>query len=317
MRLVLLGRNPRLIAFTMLLVLSLPAHGQGEGTVRRADLTLHYRTVGTGASLLLLSGGPGLDVDYMMPLAQDLSGHYRCILLEQRGTGRSQPATSTGETINLKLLLEDIEALRSSLKLDRLYVLGHSFGGMLAMAYTAAHPDHVQALVLVASGGLDMSFQPVFLNNVMDRASMSERRKIQEALAAQGRAADSKDASSDVFHLLVPLYFFDRDIGERLIAQGSSAAYHPLTAQLLNVDLQRNYHVDEPLRRFSGPVLIVQGRQDPMPESVALQTQAVLKHSQLVFIDRSGHFPWLEQPQAFYESLHAFLKIDGQAGPGH
>ena len=49
MRLVLLGRNPRLIAFTMLLALSLSAHGQSEGTVRRADLTLHYRTVGTGA----------------------------------------------------------------------------------------------------------------------------------------------------------------------------------------------------------------------------------------------------------------------------
>jgi proline iminopeptidase len=72
---------------------SLLAQTGHDGAVARESFTLHYKTIGTGRPLLLLSGGPGFDVDYMMPLAQELSASYQCILLEQRGH-RSITATS-------------------------------------------------------------------------------------------------------------------------------------------------------------------------------------------------------------------------------
>ncbi len=298
-----------LLTLVALSSISLPAQSSQEGQVARDGFTLHYKSVGAGKPLLLLSGGPGFDVDYMTPIALELSSWYRCILLEQRGTGRSRPASLTPETLNIKLLVEDIEAVRASLGIDRLPILGHSWGGVLAMAYAAAHPEHVDSLVLVASGGSDPSFGPVFQDNIAARASMSERQKIQEFAAALGRAADPQAAWHDFFKLLVPYYFFDRDRGEKFITEQAPGSFHPDTSQLLAKDMAQNLHIQEQLKKLRRPALIIQGHQDPMPESVAEQTHELLKDSQLAFLDRCGHFPWLEQPSALYERIHSFLKL--------
>ena len=143
----------------------------GEGSVQREGFTLHYRTVGSGAPLLLLSGGPGFEVNYMSGIARELGSSYKCILLEQRGTGRSRPPNPTPAQMTLKLSVEDVEAVRASLNIDRLIILGHSWGGMLAMAYAVAHPDRVESLILVDSGGMDLSFAAKFRDNLTSRES--------------------------------------------------------------------------------------------------------------------------------------------------
>lgn len=281
-----------------------------DGAVARESFTLHYKTIGTGRPLLLLSGGPGFDVDYMMPLAQELSASYQCILLEQRGTGRSQPPALTPENANVAVMVEDIEALRDSMKLNKLVILGHSWGGMLGMAYAAAHADRVDSLVLVASGGMDSSFGPIFMDNILMRATTIERQRIRQIQDAMGSASDLQTAYLDLSRLLVPLYFFDRDRGEQFMAAAKKESYHPQLAHLVQIDLQRNYNVHDQLRHFNPPVLIIQGHQDPMPEGVAFDSKATLPNVQLLFLNESGHFPWLEQPEAFYKSLRAFLRTE-------
>jgi proline iminopeptidase len=92
--------------------------------------------------------------------------------------------------------------------------------------------------------------------------------------------------------------------------QPRKESFHPQLAQLVQVDLLRNYDVHHQLSHFSHPVLIIHGHQDPMPEGVALESKATLPNAQLVFLNESGHFPWLEQPEAFYKSLQTFLKTE-------
>jgi proline iminopeptidase len=286
----------------------LAAQSMQEGQVPRDGFVLHYRTTGSGRSLLLLSGGPGIDIDYLTPIATELSSSYSTILLEQRGTGRSRPKTLTPENLNLRLLVEDIEALRTSIGADRLLILGHSWGGVLALAYASAHPERVDSIILVASGGIDGSFAPVFMDNILARASMGERRKIQELDAMLGHAAEKQAAWTDLLHMLVPYYFFDRELGEKFISAANPGSFHADTSQVLQEDILKNYHVGEELKRLRRPVLILQGHQDPMPESVAEQTHAIIQGSQLAFLNRCGHFPWLEQPSAFYEQVRSFLE---------
>ncbi len=72
-----------------------------DGSIQNEGVEIYYETIGQGDPLLLLSGGPGFDPDYLIPLAQELGKSYQCILLEQRGTGRSQPAQINSTTINL------------------------------------------------------------------------------------------------------------------------------------------------------------------------------------------------------------------------
>ena len=77
-------------------------------------------------AVVLLSGGPGFNVDYMLPVRDFLPAEYRRIFLEQRGTGRSRPASLSPESMTLQTVVEDLEALRQHLKQDRLVLIGHS-----------------------------------------------------------------------------------------------------------------------------------------------------------------------------------------------
>jgi pimeloyl-ACP methyl ester carboxylesterase len=138
------------LTFTLAL---LPALAQaGEAKISREGFDLWYRTYGSGRPVLVLSGGPGLDCDYMEPVAQELAKKNQAVLVELRGTGRSRPPVVNAETVSVKTCLADLEALRDHLKAERWTVVGHSAGGTLGLFYAAAHPASVEALVLISSG---------------------------------------------------------------------------------------------------------------------------------------------------------------------
>jgi proline iminopeptidase len=283
----------------------------GEGSVRREGFSLHYRTVGSGVPVLLLSGGPGFEVDYMSGIAQELGSSYKCILLEQRGTGRSRPPNPTPAQMTVKLFVEDIEAVRASLNVDRLMILGHSWGGMLAMAYAAAHPDRVKSLILVDSGGMDLRFGAIFNGNLTSRASMSERRELEKAEAAIEHASDANalNAASVAYsRLRTPFYFYDRTLADKLLATLSGDSNQQQVFLLMRDDLVNNYHVQTAMKSLFLSALIIQGRQDPMPETVAIEIHEAIRNSQLVFIDQCGHFPWIEQPKALYGAVRTFFE---------
>ena len=87
-----------------------------EGKVARDGFDLHYSIVGSnGPYILILSGGPGEEIRSMQAVADELSKKYRCIMLEQRGTGRSKLSKYDASTINLNAYIEDIEVVRKQL----------------------------------------------------------------------------------------------------------------------------------------------------------------------------------------------------------
>ena len=130
-----------------------PRAAATDSKVSRAGFELFYRIFGDkGPLLVVLSGGPGSDPGYVKPVVDELSAKFRCVLLEQRGTGRSKLGTYDATTINFTAYLEDVEALRKHLGTDKLLLLGHSWGGMLALSYGGTYPDRTQAIVALAAG---------------------------------------------------------------------------------------------------------------------------------------------------------------------
>ncbi len=92
-----------------------------EGRIRRDGFDLYYRVFGAkGPYLVLLAGGPGSDPAYMKPVVDELSNKFRCVLLEQRGTGRSRLKSYSEQTIQLSAYLEDVDALRTQLGQEKL-----------------------------------------------------------------------------------------------------------------------------------------------------------------------------------------------------
>ena len=299
----------RLLAFLLVaaaLLLPSVARAQ-EGSFNSAGVELHYTSAGTGTPIVLLSGGPGLSIEYMLPVAQFLPSGYRSIAFEQRGTGRSRSQPFDPATLTLHTVVEDLEALRVRLQQDRLILLGHSWGGMLAMAYAAAHPDRVERLILVGSGGPTLEFQQRFGDNIEARLRPEDVELRRHWLAAAANGVDAAKVSIEALRAIMPGYFFDRKAGLAFAGDFKVGQLEPDVNARLLADLRKHYDSREGLKSLKRPLLIIQGHQDPIGEKTAEDIHALIAGSRLVYINRCGHFPWLEQPEAFRKAIADFL----------
>jgi proline iminopeptidase len=284
-----------------------PAALAQDGTFESAGSELHYRSVGTGTPAVFLSGGPGLTVDYMVPVADFLPVGYRRIFLEQRGTGKSRPAGVSLESMTLHTVVEDVEALRLHLKQERLLLIGHSWGGMLAMAYAVAHPDRVDRLVLIASGGPTLEFAQWFSDNIDARLRPEDIEARRYWQLAVKNGVDRDKAALEEIRAITPGYFFDRRKALEFAATFKEGELWQDVNELLFGDLARRYDLRDGLKKLNRPVLIVQGHQDPIGDKTAEDIHALISGSTLEYINKSGHFPWLEQPEDFKRIVSGFL----------
>jgi proline iminopeptidase len=269
-----------------------------EGKVSREGFDLYYRITGSGAPIAILSGGPGIDCDYLQPVAREIAKTNQAILIELRGTGRSIPSSINAETVNLKLYLSDLEAVRNQLKIDRWTLLGHSAGGMLAMHYAIVYSEQVDRLVLVGPGAVATRFMNSQNDNVMMRLLPSERKELQNPNLSFGEAV----------RITMPGNFFDRAKAAEMAAKFNPESIHPEVTKIMIRELMPpDGDIRPGLRGFTRQVLVVTGRQDPLDPGVQYETHLAFPNSTLELIPRCGHFPWIEQPEEFFRILHEFL----------
>jgi len=304
-----MSRSPsclRLVILIALVACSATARAE-DGSLARDGVVLHYRTAGSGPPVILLSGGPGFDVDYMLPVGDFLPSSYQRVFLEQRGTGRSRVAL-TSETMTIHNVVEDLEGLRVHLKQERLFLVGHSWGGMLAMAYAAAHPDRIDRMILIGPGGPTLEFVTWFPDNIRMRLRPEDLEAERSWEEAEKRGVDADKATLEGIRAITPGYFFDREKGLAFAQQLRDGAVHVKVNQLLFEDMARHYDSRPGLQKLDRPVLIVQGHQDPVGDKTAEDIHASIKTSVLTYLQKCGHFPWLEQPDAFRAAIAQFLQ---------
>lgn len=266
--------------------------------------TLHFTSVGKGPAVVLLSGGPGFSSAYMSAIAAPLKKKYRFILLDQRGTGESKLATCDATTLDHQRLVADVDALRRALKLEKLTLLGHSWGGILSMLYASAHPERVNALVFVDSGGPTTQSVSKFAANHIARMTPEDSARVAEW---SGRlASDHKRAVLEITKARTPPYFFDRAKAKAFqdaLDENSfnDAVFWPIVGQI-----DASFDLRPALRKVHAPVLVIHGKYDPLES--AEEVHAAFPGSRLEMIDDAGHFPWAEQPEAFIRILDGFLR---------
>lgn len=277
-------------------------------TLIRPDMILHYKDYGQGEPVLILMGGPGFSGDGMEPVAQMIAKKGRAIVPDQRGSGGSIPEDP--KAVNLDATIADLEALREDLGLMKWTVWGCSWGGMLAMDYASKFPDSLKGLVLVGSGGTSWaSFYKVFSDNMAARMSADDRAAVKYWSQPGVVAKDPMRANIERLRAILPSQFYDRSKANQAIAilKVGREHYNPDAGEYLSPAYEQQAASRiEALRKVDIPTLIIQGRQDPMPESVALENQKLLK-GRLVWLDRCGHWPWIEQPAAMEKALFEFL----------
>lgn len=280
---------------------------QTEGTIDSDGSRLYYRVFGNGTPILIINGGPGLNSDGFVGLAQTLSKSNQTIIYDQRGTGKSGVAPLDGKTITLDLMVRDIENLRKHLGISQWIVLGHSFGGMLAAYYATKHPDHIKAVIMSSSGGINLGLRDYVgrrLNNMLTPVQRDSLRYWNNKMAA---GDNSHHARLGRGRAMAPAYVYQKKyiglIAERL-TQGN-----PRINELVWENLE-SIHFDcaPQLKDFSKPVLVIQGKNDVLDVKTAAEISDAFPKSKLLLLDKCGHYGWLDAPEAYFSAINQFLK---------
>jgi proline iminopeptidase len=279
-----------------------------EGKVTRDGIDLFYRIVGpaSGEYVLVLSGGPGEDINSMQGIANELGKKFRCIMWEQRGTGRSKLPRYDSWTINLKAYMDDIEALRNQLHAEKFIVVGNSWGMILGLAYAGTHSDAVRAVVTIGSGPITFEYLGVFSDNQYVRLGPCELEVREFWKEPSREAADPDRASFERLRAATIAYFYDRKKALQMAAELNPKDYNfHIPPAFLNAE--GKYDIRPKLKSIVAPVLLLQGRQDLAGEANICETHSLIKNSTLAFIDKCGHMPWLEQPEQIWKIVDDFL----------
>lgn len=262
--------------------------------------TLFYREVGTGEPCVVLHGGLGLDHHYMT-LLDPLGDQLRLIYVDLRGCGRSgRPAL---DTISLASLCADVDALRQHLGLARWSVLGNSYGGFVALEYALRYPAHLLHMIVSDTAPSWGDFDD-------EIAAEIQRHQPGPATRAALTAEPTDDESfGRMFLDLLPLYYSVVGYDEQQARnQFEGTIYCAATATRSLAVAQETYNVTLRLGEITAPALIIVGREDFIcPISRAEILHAGLCDAELVIFEHSGHFPFAEEPDAFFAAVRGWL----------
>ena len=279
-----------------------------DGKIARDGVDLFYHIIGPAAGdyVLVLSGGPGEDIHSMQGIADELGKKYRCIMWEQRGTGRSRLPKYDASTINLNAYVQDIEALRRHLHAEKFIVIGNSWGMILGLTYAGTHPDAVRAVVTIGSGPITFEYLGVFSDNQLARLGACELEVRDFWKDPAHESADSDRAAFERLRAAAIAYFYDRKKALQMAAELNPDDYNFRVPPAF-LKAEGKYDIRPKLRTITAPVLLLQGRQDLAGEANVCEAHSLIRDSTLAFIDKCGHMPWLEQPEQTWKIVDEFL----------
>lgn len=269
--------------------------------------TLHGHVGGDGPPALLLHGGAAV-TDYMDGCARELDGLVRTIRYQQRGTF---PSVS-GPPYSIEAHVGDALAVLDFFEIDCAWVVGHSWGGHLALHLAVNYPERLLGIVAVAAVG---AYSDVFAEQeaAMRRDLDPEQvQRIEEIEARRRRGVVTEDELLERLSYLWPRWFADPENAApnpivHIGPQGSIDANASLAAHYGAKTLERR------LPDVRLPALFVHGELDPLPLRSSTATAALIPGARVEIIEACGHFPWLERPGELRRRVRSVVKSRGWA----
>jgi proline iminopeptidase len=252
-------------------------------------------------AVFLVHGGPGADHTSYKPSFSPLSQKMQLIYFDHRGQGRS--ARGLKETYTLENNVEDLEALRQYLGLDKIVVLGSSYGGMVALSYAIRYPQHVSHLIVIATVA---SFR--FLGRARE---ILAQRGTEEQQAISQRLWDgtfeNKEQLREYFQIMAPMYSLAYDPSSVRESWDGTI----LSPDAINVafgGFLRSYNILDQLHKIKSPTLVIGGRHDWIcPPEFSEEIASAIPNADLRIFENSGHLIRADEPEALRDAIVGFL----------
>jgi proline iminopeptidase len=276
----------------LLISIAALASAQETGLIKTPDVDLAYFAYGQPSAatpVIVVNGGPGLSHIYMMQndVWPRLAKTRRIVLYDQRGTGKSTRLTS-GASQEIDAQIADLESIRTKFDFPKFDLVGDSYGGFLAMAYAAAHPEHVDKLILSDSAA------PAMKNIV---------RVLPQVFPDMGRSDDPQEQLRNHFRML----FYSEEKRDAYLAGAPDLGYAPqvgaaVSRAISTVDLTPQ------LAKFAFPTMVITGRYDMnVAPLTAWNICKAIPGAKFVVFAKSGHLPSYEEPDKYAQVVDAFL----------
>lgn len=255
---------------------------------------------GLGAPALILHGGPGLS-DYTAPLAAELDDAFSVIRFQQRGLG---PSTASGP-FGINRHVADAIAVLDAAGADRAYVIGHSWGGHLAMHLAAQHQDRLLGLVLVdplgavADGG-ESDLGRLLTERTPPRLAARAKELDDRAMAGEGTAEEALES----FAIVWPGYFSAPDKAPPMPPLSLSLDCYAETFASIHWHFEHKT-LEQALPAVTAPAVFVLGAASPIPAEHGIASAALMPGARYHVEDDCGHFVWLERPGSVRRALES------------
>jgi pimeloyl-ACP methyl ester carboxylesterase len=256
---------------------------------------------GSGRPVLLLHGGPGLSFEYLDALGGELGDEYEVAAFQQRGLAPS----STEGPFTVGDHVADVGRVLNALGWERATIVGHSWGGHLALHVALAHSERLHGVLIVDPlGGVGDGGGAAFDAEMFARTPADVRDRARELDALMMRGDGTEEMAAESMRLVWASYFADPaaappmpEIRFSLPCMGGTFA--SIAEELPALEAR--------LPTIGVPVGFVHGERSPMPSTASTDTAACIPGAWVEIVPGAGHFPWLEAPGSVRQALARLL----------
>ncbi|MBC7897832.1 MAG: proline iminopeptidase-family hydrolase [Cytophagaceae bacterium] len=262
---------------------------------------------GTGTPAILLHGGPGYGSFYLKAL-EDLGDDRSVVRFDQLGNGKSDRLTDTTK-MTIAHFVAELDSLRAHLKLERVHLVGHSWGTILGFEYYRAHPGRVASLTLM-SPALDMAEWERHANDLVKTLSEPARRAI--AAATKAQKYDSKDyeaANGEFMSRYVARNIQQPDWDSTMATVGMEQyMYFQGPSEFTIVGTLKQYNATSHLKDIKVPTLFTVGEFDEANPVTVRKQAALVPGAEVVVIDSAAHLTMWDNRAQTVKALRGFLR---------
>jgi L-proline amide hydrolase len=291
-------------------------HQITEGYIPFKGYRTYYRIVGEKDAkgklpLLCLHGGPGATHDYLESLDAIADSGRRVIYYDQLGCGKSVIPVKNPALWTVELYVEEVNVVRRALGLERLHLLGQSWGGMLAMEYMLTQPAGVASLTIASS--------PASMIQWVEEANKL-RNQLPPAVQATLLKHEAAATTNSPEYSAAMQVFYDRHVCRRLpypayvkrsfdFLGSSPEVYNTMNgpSEFHVIGTIKNWDIRHRLPEINAPTLVTSGRFDEATPLIAETVQRGIRGAEWVVFEQSSHLAHVEEEARYMEVLSQFI----------
>jgi proline iminopeptidase len=292
-----------------------------EGFVDSHGALIYYEAMGRGAPLVIVHGGPGASHDYFLPYLLPLMRSHKLVFIDERGSGKSSKLEDPKQ-YTIASMVEDIEAVRQTLNLDKISLLGHSFGGALVQGYAFKYQKNLSHLILGSTFASTRELNEA-LAKMKANMDPKDRERVNALEAAglfgKGEVWEHGRYSEEYAKLawgkgyFPYIYHNQPDPNYDPLSSNTSTAWDVYREMwgsdgefIVDGNLREVEYVDR-LSEIKVPTLVIVGEHDESDPKMSKEMHEKIAGSQLVILPNSGHMTFVDQTELFLKAVQDFV----------